>query len=348
MKGNKYQGFPRPISQWNCKHIKFRIIIGVSEPAYTEEQLKEFAENSKKKYELTQQQRAMETRLRKLKNERLAHSAAGDELEAKRTQRKINELQAKYRNFSENNDLLYNTKRATVEGYRRISVKNALDLLDNNGKNDIINSYKGKGINVTLNAEISSETYKRVINATKRITSDFKFLENCSEGVNFGNVIGSPAQNIYDPSTGKNQITLDKNNFANPVLLLQSLKEDYKTGKSYDTDYIESLVAHEMGHNAHIVLALKRANIAYGKPLSLIEQKILKEKYDIISQEIYSVCFNEETFYQIQEKCVKELGKNVYCNPHELIAQSFGNYYYGKSKSSISENIINYFMKGLK
>lgn len=99
------------------------IIIGISKPVHTEEQLKEFAENSKNKYDLTQQQRAMETKLRSLKTRRLAASAAGDELEAKRLQRKINKQQTIYRRFSEKHNLLYDTQRASVQGYRRISVK---------------------------------------------------------------------------------------------------------------------------------------------------------------------------------------------------------------------------------
>lgn len=137
---NEYEGFPRPIGQWNCRHVRFPIIIGISQPAYSEEQLKEFAENSREKYELTQKQRAMETRLRQLKTERLIASTAGDELEAKRIQRKINEQQAIYRRFSEKHDLLYDTKRASVEGYRRISVANLK-------KNDIINIGNEIGVN---------------------------------------------------------------------------------------------------------------------------------------------------------------------------------------------------------
>jgi hypothetical protein len=123
VKGNEYEGFARPIGQWNCRHVTFPIVIGISEPVYSEEQLKEFAENSKKKYDLTQQQRAMETKLRQLKMERLAASASGDELEAKRIQRKINEQQTIYRRFSEKHNLLYDTRRASVESYRRISIK---------------------------------------------------------------------------------------------------------------------------------------------------------------------------------------------------------------------------------
>lgn len=59
-------------------------------------------------------------------------SAAGDELEAKRIQRKINEQQAAYREFSEENNLYYDRKRATVDGYRRISVK-GLQTSDKSG-----------------------------------------------------------------------------------------------------------------------------------------------------------------------------------------------------------------------
>lgn len=342
--GNSYEGFARPISQWNCRHVKFPIVIGVSKPVHSEEQLKEFAENSKLKYDLTQQQRAMETKLRSLKTQRLAASAAGDELEAKRLQRKINEQQTIYRRFSEKHDLLYDTQRASVEGYRRITAK----TLENSGESGIIDLYKGKGISVIKNTEISEETHNKVINATKRITSDFRVLGNYSEPITYGTVKGSPAENKYDPRTGKNTVILDKNNFANPDELLQSLKNDFINKKSYDTDNIESLVAHELGHNAHIALALKRAGIPYGKPLGNLELKIFDEYYNKISEEIYVFAFGDEDFIEIQQICAIQLGTNTIEDPHELIAQSFGNYYYGKNKSFVGKKIVKYFMKGLK
>lgn len=126
--GKEHEGFPRPIGQWNCRHVTFPIIIGISERVHSDEQLQEMAKNSERKYKLTQQQRAMETKLRTLKAQRIALSAAGDEIGAKQIQKKINEQQKAYRQFSEKNNLLYDTKRASVEGYRRISVK---DLQDN-------------------------------------------------------------------------------------------------------------------------------------------------------------------------------------------------------------------------
>ena len=160
VKGNKYEGFPRPIGQWNCRHVKFPIIIGISEPVHSEEQLKEYAENSRRKYELTQQQRAMETKLRQLKADRIVASAAGDELEAKRIQRKINEQQTVYRRFSEKHNLLYDTKRASVEGYRRISIKDLQDLENR----DILKTKIEKG---DISLEINTELQNRHILGTK-------------------------------------------------------------------------------------------------------------------------------------------------------------------------------------
>ncbi len=157
--GNEYKGFARPIGQWNCRHIEFPIIIGISEPVHTEEQLKEFAENSKRKYDLTQQQRAMETKLRQLKAERLTASAAGDELEAKRIQRKINEQQTIYRRFSEKHNLLYDTQRASVDGYRRISVKGSQQL-ENVHITTKSSSVSPLGIDVTENGKYRMLPYK--------------------------------------------------------------------------------------------------------------------------------------------------------------------------------------------
>lgn len=68
---------------------------------------------------------------------------------------------------------------------------------------------------------------------------------------------------------------------------------------------------------------------------------------DRISQEIYLAAFTDESLYEIQSQCVSELGRVTYYDAHELIAQSFGNYYFGDSKSKIATSIVKYFMKEL-
>lgn len=153
--GKEHSGFNRPIGQWNCRHVTFPIIIGISERVYSDEQLAEMAENSERKYKLTQQQRAMETKLRTLKAQRIALSAAGDEIGAKQVQKKINEQQKAYRQFSEKNNLLYDTKRASVEGYRRISAKlpTVSEKTDGN-----ITPITDKSINSVKNIKINGYT----------------------------------------------------------------------------------------------------------------------------------------------------------------------------------------------
>lgn len=130
VKENEYEGFPRPIGNFNCRHISFPIIIGVSQPVYTDEQLEQMAQNSRKQYDNTQKMRAIETKLRQLKNQSLTFSASGDDLEARRVQRQINNKQKEYREFCQKHGLTPQPERARVPDYRRISV---VDKVQKNG-----------------------------------------------------------------------------------------------------------------------------------------------------------------------------------------------------------------------
>lgn len=138
---------------------------------HSDEQLQEMAKNSERKYKLTGQQRAMETKLRTLKAQRTALSAAGDEIGAKQVQKKINEQQKAYRQFSEKNNLLYDTKRASVEGYRRISVKETDKALNKSTNNDIISTVdESKAVkDVHYVGKINKDIYSCV---TKDIATD--------------------------------------------------------------------------------------------------------------------------------------------------------------------------------
>ena len=118
--GKSYAGFKRPIGQWNCKHLAFPIIIGVSQPAHSESELNRLKQNSAEKYELTQEMRRKETNLRKLKERRMAYSAAGNDLDAMRTQREINEETRSYKAFCKENSLAPQNSRTDVDGFRKI------------------------------------------------------------------------------------------------------------------------------------------------------------------------------------------------------------------------------------
>ena len=104
----------RRIGTLNCGHIAFPIIIGVSEPVYTPEQLQKFKNDNKKgvnyqgkhytQYEATQKQRAIERAIRaqkrKILREKPIADASGDDTALKAAKAKLTLLNAEYNKFS--------------------------------------------------------------------------------------------------------------------------------------------------------------------------------------------------------------------------------------------------------
>ena len=78
------QTLRRPIAKgiWNCSHVAEPIVLGISEPAYTEEELAEYRSSSleqvtidgktKSRYQWTQEQRRIETAIRREKDVAIA------------------------------------------------------------------------------------------------------------------------------------------------------------------------------------------------------------------------------------------------------------------------------------
>ena len=105
------QRLRRPIGRWNCKHTRFPITLGVSEPAYTPEELERLRRNSaeiieidgvkKSRYEWTQEQRRIETAIRHQSDVITMAKAAGDREGVAEARRKIKALQRRYEHVSE-------------------------------------------------------------------------------------------------------------------------------------------------------------------------------------------------------------------------------------------------------
>ena len=96
----------RPISTLNCYHYTFSIVLGVSQPEYTQEQLDKINADNKAgfefegkhytMYEGTQLQRQIETKIRQLKDRQIGARAMEDMEEVGKYQRKITQLTQKY------------------------------------------------------------------------------------------------------------------------------------------------------------------------------------------------------------------------------------------------------------
>lgn len=129
--GNKFDGLERVIGQYNCYHIVYSIIVGVSKPTYTKAELQAMIDANKKgyttsdgrhmtMYECTQEQRKLETKIREQKERQMTFQASGDLEAAKEAQAKMIQYQKQYKAFSQSCGLKVRKDRMSVSGYRRI------------------------------------------------------------------------------------------------------------------------------------------------------------------------------------------------------------------------------------
>lgn len=137
-KGNTYSldhddknGY-RPISTMNCYHDTYNVVLGISNPLYTEEQLNKLKEKNNKGfeydgkhytlYEGEQLQRKIELELRKQKDIQVMARASDKREVAEKAQVKINALTKKYNEILKASKLPSQIQRAKISGYRKIKV----------------------------------------------------------------------------------------------------------------------------------------------------------------------------------------------------------------------------------
>ena len=122
----------RPISTLNCYHYIFAIILGASEPEYTDKELEKIKQDNDKGFEFdgkhysmyqgTQLQRSIELELRKQKDTQIMAKASGNMELVGESQARITTLNRKYKELLDASGLPSKLNRARVPGYRRIKV----------------------------------------------------------------------------------------------------------------------------------------------------------------------------------------------------------------------------------
>ena len=121
----------RPISEYNCYHYIFSIILGVNKPEYTDKQLKEIIDRNKKGFDLdgkhytmyegTQLQRQLERKIREQKDIQI-FAKAGDNLDLiDSSQMNITYLTRKYYQLCDISGLPTKMERMKVSGYKRVA-----------------------------------------------------------------------------------------------------------------------------------------------------------------------------------------------------------------------------------
>ncbi len=152
------QTLKRAFTTWNCKHVAMPIILGISEPTYTEEELETYRQNStelitidgktRTRYEWSQVQRKLETAVRAQKDVANLAKASGDDFLRREAQAKINAYTKQYEAISSQAGLELRKDKMTVSGFRAVSkgVQDLSALRDKSG---------GVGYNAS-NQEIAS------------------------------------------------------------------------------------------------------------------------------------------------------------------------------------------------
>lgn len=117
----------RRIGTLNCGHVAFPIILGVSEPQYTKEELEAFRRENADGvtvdgrrytlYQATQKQRAIERELRRQKRKVLVAEASGDKDKALPEQIRLQTLRQDYKRFSKAAGLKTQDERHEIAGF---------------------------------------------------------------------------------------------------------------------------------------------------------------------------------------------------------------------------------------
>ena len=204
----------RPIGTLNCKHYLLYILLGVSSPVYSEKELEEMNQSSrelieidgktKTRYEWSQEQRRIETEIRRQKDTAVLAAGMGDMPLRREAQATINELRDKYDKISAHASIDPRYERMSVSGFHRVKTVQQLTDTRNRGimrktATDEVQDvhYIGKINKKILEQEFGQLktdevilTDERKAHIQERHPADFDmFKQNCENAVNHPNLI---------------------------------------------------------------------------------------------------------------------------------------------------------------
>lgn len=351
----------------NCRHTMGQYIEGLTKIPQPIP-----AEKIREQRELEEKQRAMERKIRALKRK---VEGTQDEKKVKEYKRKLREGQGKLREFiKEHDDVLRRyysrekiysgkgepkqtaprTEEAPMSKLPENTTPQLPEVTQDSPKakkimSEGVDKYPNSDIIKTeRKSNIPEEVISDVNKAVEKVAEDFPVIKEQVAPIEYDDLYDALGVNGLRNNSAINVIKLSKQYCSDYSLLRQKLSDDYENKISYQTDNVGSLACHELGHAIHKILAFKRAGLEYGKPISAEQNILLNKKLNEICIEIYEAAFDDSfaTPEAIFDECAKQLG-SMAVMPNELIAQSFGNYYYGSDKMPIAKSIIEYFIKEL-
>lgn len=246
----------------NCYHDYYPVIPGISEPTYTQEQLREmnrkenipveYGGKQYTKYEALQRQRRLETKMRAQRQEIHLLEVGGaseDDIIAARCRYRV--TSGEYTRFSKAMDLPQQRERVTVDGLGNVGVGKWKKKVDISGESDIIIKEK-----ILISKKISNgelPLYLNKGNQNKHIPSSHSYKKEDKKSILYGDLdVATELINKYH-GTGEFRFSKD-NKWTNK----EFVEVDCDIGEVYDeeTDAFvptNRFAIHYGKHGTHIV-----------------------------------------------------------------------------------------------
>lgn len=233
---NKLQAsLARPIGTLNCQHTAYPIVLGISQPAYSDSELKDMLDYSNEKitlpngkivsrYEASQVMRNIETNIRYAKDSFIAGKASGDDVLMQKAKAKIKKNQEQYKKVCEASGLKPRTERMSVSGYRNMSIKVPKTVKSPVSSNRI----------PTIKNTLTMKDIKSMNRNTLEATAKNIFLkENVALGEEeatrrFNVLINSNSDNQLQKYIHKHQDVLNGKVSSNPITEVTKMSKEQK------------------------------------------------------------------------------------------------------------------------
>lgn len=210
---------PRPFGMWNCKHSIHPILLGISEPAYTDEELAEYKRNSEEKieingvtrtrYEWTQQQRRIEAAVRTQKDVAIAAQASGDMKLRRTAQERINALYGSYDIISEKAGIETAYDRVFVPGFKPLSEKQLKKIVEDDKIESIKKHIKSEAVNKNINPEKQNRHVRESDSYKEGRSYIFGGIEEAQELVSKYHGTGEPQFTVAGKWKNKELVKVD-------------------------------------------------------------------------------------------------------------------------------------------
>lgn len=188
------QTLQRPIGTLNCQHTAYPIVLGISQPAYSNEELKDMLDYSNERiqlpngkevsrYEASQLMRKLETNIRYAKDSFIAGKASGDDVIINSAKAKIKRNKELYSNIANKSGLQERPERmgtVNISGIKKVSIAKNVKVTSKVTKDSIKNNlqmYVGGGYSSVKQA-VDEEEFEWIKKNMKKTSNKLYRVEN--------------------------------------------------------------------------------------------------------------------------------------------------------------------------